>query len=89
MLCRFADDQTRVILKQGTGDYINASYVIMDFPKAGFSLNYIAAQGPLPSTYGDFWQMCWEQHVSVVVMLTAVSEKGRGRNKQPERTNKE
>ncbi|KAG5445331.1 Tyrosine-protein phosphatase non-receptor type 4 [Clonorchis sinensis] len=70
-------DQTRVILKQGTGDYINASYVIMDFPKAGFSLNYIAAQGPLPSTYGDFWQMCWEQHVSVVVMLTAVSEKGR------------
>ncbi|TPP61852.1 Tyrosine-protein phosphatase non-receptor type 4 [Fasciola gigantica] len=70
-------DQTRVILKQGSGDYINANYVIMDFPKAGFALRYIAAQGPLPSTYGDFWQMCWEQHVNVVVMLTAISERGR------------
>ncbi|KAF7258559.1 hypothetical protein EG68_04283 [Paragonimus skrjabini miyazakii] len=70
-------DQTRVILQQGPGDYINASFVIMDFPKAGFTVNYIAAQGPLPCTYGSFWQMCWEQHVNVVVMLTAVSERGR------------
>ncbi|CAH8633247.1 unnamed protein product [Dicrocoelium dendriticum] len=70
-------DQTRVILQRGPGDYINASFVIMDFPKAGFAVNYIAAQGPLLSTYGDFWQMCWEQHVTVIVMLTAVSERGR------------
>ncbi|CAL8093173.1 unnamed protein product [Calicophoron daubneyi] len=70
-------DHTRVVLKHGAGDYINASFVTMNFPKVDIEVNYIAAQGPLPSTYGDFWQMCWEQRVSVVVMLTAVSERGR------------
>ncbi|CAH8548826.1 unnamed protein product [Schistosoma haematobium] len=70
-------DQTRVILKQGSGDYINASFVNMEFPKCGVNLRYIAAQGPLPNTYGDFWQMCWEQQVCLIVMLTAISERGR------------
>ncbi|CAI2728845.1 unnamed protein product [Schistosoma spindalis] len=72
-------DQTRVILKQGSGDYINASFVNMEFPKCGVNLRYIAAQGPLPNTYGDFWQMCWEQQVCLIVMLTAISERGRAK----------
>ncbi|CAH8496969.1 unnamed protein product [Schistosoma turkestanicum] len=72
-------DQTRVILKQGSGDYINASFVNMEFPKCGVDLRYIAAQGPLPNTYGDFWQMCWEQQVCLIVMLTAISERGRAK----------
>ncbi|KIJ45249.1 hypothetical protein M422DRAFT_251429 [Sphaerobolus stellatus SS14] len=47
-------------------DYINASHV----QPLGTPRRYIATQGPLPTTYTDFWTLCWEQNVSVIVMLT-------------------
>ncbi|KAM6951350.1 receptor-type tyrosine-protein phosphatase H [Aplochiton taeniatus] len=57
----------------GNSDYINASYI------PGYSSNreYIASQGPLPSTVNDFWQMIWEQRVKCVVMVTNCTEGGR------------
>uniref|UniRef100_A0A1I8IDH4 Protein-tyrosine-phosphatase n=1 Tax=Macrostomum lignano TaxID=282301 RepID=A0A1I8IDH4_9PLAT len=59
-------------------DYINASHVDMRIPSPCGTVNrYIAAQGPLPNTCSDFWQMCWEQSVSLVVMLTVSNERGR------------
>ncbi|XP_064614139.1 tyrosine-protein phosphatase non-receptor type 4-like [Liolophura sinensis] len=71
-------DQSRVVLKDGPlGDYINANFVNMEIPGSGIINRYIAAQGPLPNTCMDFWQMVWEQQASLVVMLTAKVERGR------------
>ncbi|XP_061715774.1 tyrosine-protein phosphatase non-receptor type 4 [Cydia pomonella] len=71
-------DSTRVIMKNcSTGDYINASYINMEIPSSELVLTYIATQGPLPSTVGDFWQMVWESESSLVVMLTVLVERGR------------
>uniref|UniRef100_A0A8C4QUB4 Tyrosine-protein phosphatase non-receptor type 9 n=1 Tax=Eptatretus burgeri TaxID=7764 RepID=A0A8C4QUB4_EPTBU len=54
-------------------DYINASF--MDGYKQQNA--YIAAQGPMPQTFDDFWRMVWEQQVLIVVMTTRVVERGR------------
>ncbi|XP_050675740.1 tyrosine-protein phosphatase non-receptor type 4 isoform X2 [Leptidea sinapis] len=73
-------DTTRVILKNGpTGDYINASYINMEIPSSDLVLTYIATQGPLASTMGDFWQMVWESESSLIVMLTVLAERGRAK----------
>ncbi|XP_014661897.1 PREDICTED: tyrosine-protein phosphatase non-receptor type 1-like [Priapulus caudatus] len=64
-------DHSRVMLKCGDNDYINASLV--EAPEANRS--YILAQGPLVHTSGDFWQMVWEQNSKAVIMLNKVIEK--------------
>uniref|UniRef100_A0A4W6BP88 Tyrosine-protein phosphatase non-receptor type 9 n=1 Tax=Lates calcarifer TaxID=8187 RepID=A0A4W6BP88_LATCA len=66
-LCQLSDDEDE------TSDYINASF--MDGYKR--SNAYIATQGPLPKTFGDFWRMVWEQFVLIIVMTTRVVERGR------------
>ncbi|XP_013385625.1 tyrosine-protein phosphatase non-receptor type 1 isoform X2 [Lingula anatina] len=65
-------DHSRVVLKSGTNDYINASLV--EAPQA--NRRYILTQGPLPNTSGHFWQMVWEQNSKAVLMLNRVIEKG-------------
>ncbi|XP_049641225.1 receptor-type tyrosine-protein phosphatase N2 [Suncus etruscus] len=72
-----AYDHSRVMLKAenscSQSDYINASPIMDRDPR---SPSYIAAQGPLPATVADFWQMVWESGCVVVVMLTPLAESG-------------
>ncbi|XP_051719761.1 receptor-type tyrosine-protein phosphatase S isoform X6 [Ctenopharyngodon idella] len=72
-----AYDHTRVVLAPADGimgsDYINANY-IDGYRKQNA---YIATQGPLPETFGDFWRMVWEQRAASVVMMTKLEEKSR------------
>ncbi|XP_064787997.1 receptor-type tyrosine-protein phosphatase S-like isoform X1 [Oncorhynchus masou masou] len=76
-----AYDHTRVVLAPMEGsspgilgsDYINANY-IDGYRKQNA---YIATQGPLAETFGDFWRMVWEQRAASVVMMTRLEEKSR------------
>ncbi|XP_028448098.1 receptor-type tyrosine-protein phosphatase S isoform X9 [Perca flavescens] len=72
-----AYDHTRVILAPIEGilgsDYLNANY-IDGYRKQNA---YIATQGPLAETFGDFWRMVWEQRAASVVMMTRLEEKSR------------
>ncbi|XP_069563244.1 tyrosine-protein phosphatase non-receptor type 21 isoform X3 [Brachyistius frenatus] len=79
---RFQDvlpyDDTRVELvptKENNTGYINASHVRISV--GGQEWSYIATQGPLSNTCQDFWQLVWEQGVSIIAMVTAEEESGR------------
>ncbi|XP_077028143.1 receptor-type tyrosine-protein phosphatase delta isoform X28 [Agelaius phoeniceus] len=72
-----AYDHSRVLLSAIEGipgsDYINANY-IDGYRKQNA---YIATQGALPETFGDFWRMMWEQQGATVVMMTKLEERSR------------
>lgn len=40
----------------------------------GQEKTYIATQGPMPNTVSDFWEMVWQEDVSLIVMLTPLRE---------------
>ncbi|XP_055940735.1 tyrosine-protein phosphatase Lar-like isoform X5 [Argiope bruennichi] len=72
-----AYDHSRVVLQSldaiPGSDYINANYC------DGYRKQnaYIATQGPLPETFGDFWRMVWEQRSATIVMMTKLEERTR------------
>ncbi|XP_023276863.1 receptor-type tyrosine-protein phosphatase delta isoform X14 [Seriola lalandi dorsalis] len=72
-----AYDHSRVLLSAIDGipgsDYINSNY-IDGYRKQNA---YIATQGSLPETFGDFWRMIWEQRSAIIVMMTKLEERSR------------
>ncbi|XP_067379120.1 receptor-type tyrosine-protein phosphatase delta-like isoform X21 [Channa argus] len=72
-----AYDHSRVLLSAIDGipgsDYINANY-IDGYRKQNA---YIATQGALPETFGEFWRMIWEQRSAIIVMMTKLEERSR------------
>ncbi|KAM9167335.1 receptor-type tyrosine-protein phosphatase kappa-like isoform 2-T2 [Mergus octosetaceus] len=74
-------DHCRVVLQPSAdsgSDYINASYVD-SYRSPRF---FIAAQGPLPGTVVDFWQMVWQEKTSIIVMLTRLVEQNKTKCEQ-------
>ena len=71
--CRYKDiityKKNRVILRS-TQRYINASWIDLPYPK-----KFIATQGPMPHTIEDFWTMCYEKNVGLIIMLCQLKEK--------------
>ncbi|KAJ1558306.1 hypothetical protein HK096_002375, partial [Nowakowskiella sp. JEL0078] len=64
-------NENRVVLPTSSMsgcDYINASFIRdpLNPPKQHknrrLSSSYIATQAPTPSTFQDFWRMCWDQN---------------------------
>lgn len=70
-------ERVKLPVMKGFSDYINASNV-----KLTEDHKYIASQGPLTSTIGHFWSMCWKEAQDrnedniAVVMLTPLKEMG-------------
>jgi tyrosine-protein phosphatase non-receptor type 13 len=68
-----APDETRVSVFSPSGDdiYVNGNYVTIS-PEE--KINVIACQGTKSDTERDFWQMVLYNQVSVILMLTGLSE---------------
>jgi protein tyrosine phosphatase len=66
-------DKTRVKIRinPDNDDYIHASFV--DVSK---DLTYICAQGPMENTTHQFWLMCIQEDVRVILQLCQNSEDG-------------
>ena len=70
--CRYKNTityQTNRVILHTTKRYINASWIHIPF-----KYYFIATQGPLPHTIEDFWTMCYEYKVSVIIMLCNLKE---------------
>ncbi|XP_014678851.1 PREDICTED: receptor-type tyrosine-protein phosphatase R-like, partial [Priapulus caudatus] len=54
--------------------YINANYITgyEREPRA-----YVATQGPMSHTVGDFWSMVWHENMPIIVMITKLKEQNK------------
>jgi len=72
-------EKTRVIIEETEGvlgsGYISANFISGEMP--GTEKTYVATQGPLQHTLGDFWRMIWEHKITSIVMLANEIENGK------------
>lgn len=74
------NESTRVKISIRNNDplssYINANFIsgYKNEPKS-----FIAAQGPMSNTIGDFWLMIWNENVSCIVMITKLIERNKNK----------
>jgi len=72
------NNHSRVLLDQigddETTSYINANWMSGYGDKTD---EFIACQGPLPSTVVDFWRMVWQCNVQTIAMNTGLVELGK------------
>ena len=66
-------DLNRVVLKNSSKDYINATKFKTD------DLAYVITQSPLKETINDFWNMVWQENANVIVMLNPLDDNGKGK----------
>ena len=74
-LCRYSDITTYIYNKveiSSSHKYINASWIHIPF-----LYYFIATQGPLPYTVEDFWTMCYQYDVNMILMLCKLKEKNK------------
>lgn len=76
----YEKNRVHLNVKRGN-DYINASYINVSVPEQSISSGYyIATQGPTKNTWGQFWQMCYNEchgNNIVIVMVTPLIERGK------------
>ncbi|KAH0627091.1 hypothetical protein JD844_002489 [Phrynosoma platyrhinos] len=58
-------------------DVLPYDQVQMEISSTGIVNKYIATQGPLPHTCAHFWQAVWDHKLSLIIMLTTLTERGR------------
>jgi protein tyrosine phosphatase len=83
MLRRKSSSSKMQFIKEQLATYINASNITCSLigpnTTTSTSWRYIAAQGPLPTTCGTFWQMIVQEKVHSIVMLTDIIENKRNK----------
>lgn len=78
------NDQTLVTKKEQLCDYINASYItpsnslrnLTNLDNIKKHMRYIATQGPMSETIGDFWKCVVNHKIPIVISLTSEKENG-------------
>lgn len=58
-------------------NFILTNFLFYFFQSCEKKNAFIATQAPLPHTFADFWEMIWQEHSNIIVVITNLIEHGR------------